>query len=170
VPRWQPFHGTVNSKLYHQWWPFICFYRFCLVLFLIWIGGPGRTSTDCWQGPREQPINHDYQKKHKGKKKRWFSKLEPKPLLLTENPSLSFSRVRAPGLAQCRRVTTQTALLPLALRRYYGKTLTAASSCAPSIQQTGASAHVPLMITHAASSTGDGIQRRPSPPSRPCFP
>ena len=143
----------------------------CTVFDLDWGAWPNEYRLLAGPARAANHGNHDYQKKHKGKKKRWFSKLEPKTLLLTENPSLSFSRVRAPGgLAQCRRVTTQTALLPLALRRYYGKTLTAVSSCAPSIQQTGASAHVPLMITHAASSTGDGIQRRPSPPPRPCFP
>ena len=55
-------------------------------LFLYWIGGPGRTGTVRWEGPREQPLNRDCQKKkkkkHKGKEKRQFSKPETKPFVV----------------------------------------------------------------------------------------
>ena len=40
------------------------------VLFLYWIGGPGRTGTVRWEGPREQPLNRDCQKKQKNIKER----------------------------------------------------------------------------------------------------
>jgi hypothetical protein len=83
------------------------------VLFLYWIGGPGRTGTVRREGPRERRLNRDCQnKKQKGKEKRDFSKPQPKPLLTEKLPPPSSSRVRAP--AECRRVTAQAALLPLA--------------------------------------------------------